>query len=205
MAARTPEEKAREQIDAMLSTCGWIVQDFKNVDFSAGRGIALREVPLKTGPCDYLLLVDRKAVGVIEAKKQGTTLSTVADQSGRYASIAERATDKPGASPEEVAPEKYEATRQELVAEACDRFSRTLCDTLNDLKKETERFGISCGSSLENGCSRRVRSRRVQALVGPNLVKTHHQAPFLLQHWMSGRRLLACQHHHQRQPIPELL
>ena len=46
----------------------------------------MREVPLKTGPCDYLLLVDRKAVGVIEAKKVGTTLSTVADQSGRYAS-----------------------------------------------------------------------------------------------------------------------
>ena len=48
-------------------------------------GIALREVPLKTGPCDYLLLVDRKALGVIEAKKEGATLSTVADQSGRYA------------------------------------------------------------------------------------------------------------------------
>jgi len=63
-----------------------VVQDFKAVDFSAGRGIALREVPLKTGPCDYLLLVDRMALGVIEAKKEGTTLSTVADQSGRYAS-----------------------------------------------------------------------------------------------------------------------
>ena len=81
----TPEEKAREQIDAMLVASGWIIQDFKAVDFSAGRGIALREVPLKTGPCDYLLLVDRTAVGVIEAKKEGATLSTVADQSGRYA------------------------------------------------------------------------------------------------------------------------
>ena len=62
------------------------MQDFKSVDFSAGTGIALREVPLTTGPSDYLLLVDRKALGVIEAKKEGTTLSTVADQSGRYAS-----------------------------------------------------------------------------------------------------------------------
>jgi type I restriction enzyme R subunit len=60
-----PEQKARQQIDAQLSACGWVVQDFKSVDFSAGRGIALREVPLTTGPCDYLLLVDRKAVGVI--------------------------------------------------------------------------------------------------------------------------------------------
>lgn len=69
----------------MLLASGWAIQDFKAVDFSAARGIALREVTLKTGPCDYLLLVDRKAVGVIEAKKEGTTLSTVADQSGRYA------------------------------------------------------------------------------------------------------------------------
>jgi type I restriction enzyme R subunit len=43
-------------------------------------------VPLKTGPCDYLLLVDRHAVGVIEAKKEGTTLSAVAEQSDRYGS-----------------------------------------------------------------------------------------------------------------------
>ena len=81
----TPEAQARQQIDAMLIASGWVVQDFKAVDFSAGRGIALREVPLKTGPCDYLLLVDRKALGVVEAKKEGTTLSVVAEQSTRYA------------------------------------------------------------------------------------------------------------------------
>lgn len=82
----TPEQIARQQIDAQLVAAGWIIQDYKAVDFSAGRGIALREVPLKTGPCDYLLLVDRLAVGVIEAKKEGTTLSAVAEQSARYAS-----------------------------------------------------------------------------------------------------------------------
>ena len=82
----TPEEKAREQIDAMLVASGWLIQDYKSLNFSAGRGVAVREVPLKTGPCDYLLLVDRKPVGVVEAKKTGTTLSAVADQSSRYAS-----------------------------------------------------------------------------------------------------------------------
>lgn len=81
----TPEETARQEIDAQLAASGWIVQDYTAADFSTGRGIALREVPLATGPCDYLLLVDRQAVGVVEAKKQGTTLSTVAEQSGRYA------------------------------------------------------------------------------------------------------------------------
>ena len=85
MSDLTPEQSARAQIDAQLVACGWLVQDYRTVDFSAGRGIALREVPLTTGPCDYLLLVDRRALGVIEAKKAGTKLSAVADQSTRYA------------------------------------------------------------------------------------------------------------------------
>src|SRR5436190_8681419 len=37
----------------------------------AAKGIAVREVPLKSGRCDYLLLVDRKPIGVVEAKKKG--------------------------------------------------------------------------------------------------------------------------------------
>ena len=75
---RAPEQEARQRIDAQLVDCGWIVQDSVKADFSAGRGIALREVRLKSGPCDYLLLVDRKPLGIIEAKKEGTTLSMVA-------------------------------------------------------------------------------------------------------------------------------
>jgi type I restriction enzyme R subunit len=58
----TPKEKARGQIDAHLAASGWVVQDSKMLDFTASRGIAVREIPLTTGPCDYLLLVDRKAV-----------------------------------------------------------------------------------------------------------------------------------------------
>jgi type I restriction enzyme R subunit len=81
----TPEENARERIDAMLVASGWAVQDYKQFNPSAARGIALREAPLKSGTCDYLLLVDRKALGVIEAKKEGTLLSGVAEQSAHYA------------------------------------------------------------------------------------------------------------------------
>ena len=62
----TPERSARHRIDVMLTASGWDVQDYKAGDFSAGRGIVLREVPLTTGPCDYLLLVDRKAVGAAQ-------------------------------------------------------------------------------------------------------------------------------------------
>ncbi|HVC09521.1 MAG TPA: type I restriction-modification enzyme R subunit C-terminal domain-containing protein [Elusimicrobiota bacterium] len=68
----------------MLGAAGWVIQDYKKLNPGAARGIALREVPLKSGRCDYLLMVDRKPVGIIEAKKKGTTLSTVADQSGYY-------------------------------------------------------------------------------------------------------------------------
>ena len=80
-----PEQLARRQIDAQLRAAGWMVQDYRDFHPSAGRGIALREVPLKSGTCDYLLVVDRQAVGVTEAKKQGTLLSGVAEQSGHYA------------------------------------------------------------------------------------------------------------------------
>ncbi|MBI3843801.1 MAG: DEAD/DEAH box helicase family protein [Planctomycetes bacterium] len=82
--AESPEGKARELIDSMLVASGWAVQDYKQYNPAESPGIALREVPLKSGTCDYLLLVDRKAVGVIEAKKKGTPLSGVADQSEHY-------------------------------------------------------------------------------------------------------------------------
>jgi type I restriction enzyme R subunit len=82
--AALPEQQARQTIDAMLAAAGWAVQDYKAFDPSASTGIALREVPLKSGRCDYLLLANRKPVGVVEAKKEGVTLSTVADQSAHY-------------------------------------------------------------------------------------------------------------------------
>jgi type I restriction enzyme, R subunit len=80
----TPEELARQQIDALLIQCGWVIQDYKKLNLSAARGIAIREVRLVQGRCDYLLLVDRNPVAVIEAKKAGVKLSAVAEQSGRY-------------------------------------------------------------------------------------------------------------------------
>ena len=81
----TPEQQARQQIDAQLIACGWAIQDYAQFNPAAAPGIALREVPLKSGRCDYLLLVDRKPVGVIEAKKEGTLLSGVEQQTAHYA------------------------------------------------------------------------------------------------------------------------
>ena len=80
----TPEQIAREQIDQQLEATGWLVQDHAVMNLYAGRGVAVREFPLKTGFTDYLLLVDARAIGAVEAKKVGTTLSGISHQSARY-------------------------------------------------------------------------------------------------------------------------
>ena len=79
-----PEEKARQKIDQQLAASGWVVQDLRQLNLGASLGVAVREFPLKSGNADYLLFVDRNAVGVVEAKPEGTTLSGVADQSAKY-------------------------------------------------------------------------------------------------------------------------
>ena len=79
-----PEEKARENIDILLGDAGWQVQDVKEINLGASFGVAVREFPLDTGAADYLLFVNRFAVGVVEAKPEGTTLSGVAEQSKKY-------------------------------------------------------------------------------------------------------------------------
>ena len=82
----TPEQKARRAIDADLTAAGWLVQDLSDLDLTAGRGIAAREFQLKPGFgfADYLLYLDRKAVGAVEAKAEGT-LTGVEAQSAKYA------------------------------------------------------------------------------------------------------------------------
>lgn len=56
------EQAARVGIDRLLTAAGWALQDYKHFNPGAAHGIALREVPLKDGRCDYLLLVERTAV-----------------------------------------------------------------------------------------------------------------------------------------------
>lgn len=79
-----PEEEARQKIDELLVAAGWVVQDVRQLNLGAGLGVAVREFPLESGFADYVVFVDRKAVGVIEAKKAGTPLSTVEEQSSKY-------------------------------------------------------------------------------------------------------------------------
>ena len=75
----TPEARARQTIDALLMQAGWHVCDVADANIHAARGVAIREFPLETGHgfADYLLYIDGKAAGVIEAKKEGATLTGV--------------------------------------------------------------------------------------------------------------------------------
>ena len=84
---QNPEQKARNEIDKKLTDSGWVVQDKSNIDWHASRGIAVKEYFTDIGPADYVLFVERKPVGIIEAKKddEGHRLTVVEDQSFGYA------------------------------------------------------------------------------------------------------------------------
>ena len=82
------EARARKEIDRQLVAAGWVVQSQNGLNLSAGPGIAVREYTLEKphGRVDYLLFVNGQPTGVIEAKPEGTTLTEVEHQSGRYVS-----------------------------------------------------------------------------------------------------------------------
>lgn len=84
---QTPEQIARDHIDKQLLASGWIIQDKKKINLIAALGVAVREYQTDIGPADYVLFVDKKAVGIIEAKREeeGIHLTTVEDQSLQYA------------------------------------------------------------------------------------------------------------------------
>ncbi|MCU0269356.1 MAG: DEAD/DEAH box helicase family protein [Acidimicrobiales bacterium] len=81
------EARARKEIDRQLVACGWLVQNRADMNLYAGQGVAVREFIMAAGHgrADYLLFVDGKAVGAIEAKPSGTPLAGVEPQSGKYA------------------------------------------------------------------------------------------------------------------------
>ena len=81
-----PEEQARVLIDGQLVAAGWVIQDRQEINLVENVGVAVREVIMNkwAGRADYVLYLNRKMVGVIEAKPQGTTLMAVQWQSHRY-------------------------------------------------------------------------------------------------------------------------
>jgi type I restriction enzyme R subunit len=84
---QNPEQKARDNIDKQLAACGWIIQGIKQVNLNAGIGIAVKEYLTDVGPADYVLFVEGKPCGVLEAKREeeGHRINVHEDQSENYA------------------------------------------------------------------------------------------------------------------------
>ena len=84
---QNPEQIARDKIDILLRDAGWAIQSKDKINLGEKLGVAIREYQTDVGPADYVLFVDRKPVGIIEAKKEeaGQNLTVVEEQSTGYA------------------------------------------------------------------------------------------------------------------------
>lgn len=71
----------------MRIASGWKVQSKKQINLVAGLGVAIREYHTNIGPADYILFVNQKPIGVLEAKREeeGVRLMVHEDQSWEYA------------------------------------------------------------------------------------------------------------------------
>jgi type I restriction enzyme, R subunit len=75
----TPEQRTRREIDGNLTAAGWIVQNRDELDLTAGRGIAVNDFSMKSGFgfADYLLYLDRKALGLPTAIPSGPSMIAI--------------------------------------------------------------------------------------------------------------------------------
>jgi len=107
------ENQSRKEIDKKLQQAGWIIQDKSKLNLYAGLGVAVREMDTDTGPADYMLFIDGKACGIIEAKREGTSLGGVSEQSGRYATSKTNHIQR-WVADDQPLPFLYEATNHEI-------------------------------------------------------------------------------------------
>jgi type I restriction enzyme, R subunit len=87
MSNQNPEQIARDNIDKQLTACGWVIQGIKQINLNAGIGVAVKEYLTDVGPADYVLFVDGKPCGVIEAKREeeGHRMNVHEEQGEDYA------------------------------------------------------------------------------------------------------------------------
>lgn len=95
MPNQDPEQIARDKIDSALWRSGWVIQDKDKINLNAclpngqaALGVVVRYYLTQDGKeTDYVLFIDKKPVGVIEAKREeeGHRLTTVEEQSNEYA------------------------------------------------------------------------------------------------------------------------
>ena len=86
VAMSTPEARARAIIDKKIEESGYILQDYRDRNLRAAKGVVVREFPTESGPVDYLIFINKKPIGVIEAKPddKGEVLLSVSEQAKRY-------------------------------------------------------------------------------------------------------------------------
>ena len=107
------EAETRQHIDKQLQDCGWVIQDKDRLNLFESRGVAVREMDTDTGPADYMLFIEGKACGIIEAKKEGASLGGVAEQSARYATSHSKHIER-WVEEGQPLPFLYEATNHEI-------------------------------------------------------------------------------------------
>ena len=64
MPNQNPEQIARDKIDQMLIASGWIVQSKKDLNLSAGLGIAIREYQTNVGPARLYVVLKTNPKGL---------------------------------------------------------------------------------------------------------------------------------------------
>ncbi len=71
MKNQNPEQIARDKIDENLVASGWVIQKIEEINLHQSLGVAVREYLTDFGKsADYVLFIDGKACGIIEAKRQ---------------------------------------------------------------------------------------------------------------------------------------
>lgn len=66
-----PEQIARDHIDKELIACGWVIQDKDKINLIVSLGVVVRYYLTQDGKeTDYVLFLDKRPVGVIEAKRE---------------------------------------------------------------------------------------------------------------------------------------
>jgi len=141
------ESETRIEIDQKLVDAGWVVQDKKRINLHEALGVAIREMETDTGPADYMLFVDGKACGIIEAKREGANLGHVAEQSARYATSNTKHIQR-WVADEQPLPFLYEATNHEIrFRDECDPTPRSR-NVFHFHKPETLKTRLELGESF---------------------------------------------------------
>lgn len=119
------------------------------MNLSAGRGVAVREFKLTTGHgfADYLLFVDGKAIGVLEAKPQGHTLSGVEVQTEKYSTGQSRTAG--GDVPDRFSDLRAVYRRRILAVWPSYRSSSPISRGFNGMRAIPRRTGRGTGSARQ--------------------------------------------------------